>query len=238
MTEYVLGDEVPRGGDAVIDFTIKVNGVPTEPSVVTVKWKDSSGATIETDTLAGGTVYRPTGSTAQNDPGHFRAKWTVPGAQALGSGYTVTVEGTVSGEAFGPNTLKSFEVVLSAVTTTVGGPYFCTNQDVKDYLTLNGQSLPSQMTDAKIDDKISLIHHELLARFRKPSLAELSDLQVQVGKLACAMLTAADLLLAVNKSEDATRVVDFWRKRANEAVDRSRGIPTEGNTRRLRSWVT
>lgn len=235
MTEYLLGDKVPRSNDAVIDFTVKQNGVPTEPTTCTVKWKNPDGSTVETDTLAAGTVFHVSGETASTNPGHLRAKRTVPADAVLQTGYTVTVEGTIGTDPFGPTTLASYEVVVSSASVVQGGATLASVADVKTRLTdISGITLPAGATDQRIQDVLTLLDSVVLTRYQVKTQAELSDHQQIVGKQAEILLAVGDLMVAFRPGDDAAaKIASEYRKRAYEDLDRSRGLPPEGNRRRV-----
>lgn len=229
MTEYA-GSQVPVGGEKVIEFFTKKNGQAIEPNALEVEWRKDA-AVQETDTLAGGGVYRPTGSTSSNDPGHFKAKRLIPTDAALGTGYAAYGRWKENaGDAFtGWVLIETFEVVASALSLSLGQPLLCTVTDVRDRaVTIKGAgALPVGATDTRILGIVTIAHNSVVARFGKAAMTELTEQQKVVGKGACILLSVADLLVSLYPaSESVARIASEYRKRAWEDVDRTSNPPT------------
>lgn len=233
MAEYT-GSTVPRGDDKVTEFFTEDNEVPTEPYAVEIEWRDPSGVVLETDTLANGGVYRPTGSTSGNDPGHFKAKRTVGVAEALSAAYTAYGRWKKnSGDAFTSWALiETYEVVASLLTMTSGSPYLCDETDVKDHLVnVNGLTLNDGATSALITRFISTANAECLLEARVATISEFDDRVQLVARRSCALIAAAEVLRATfPQNEEINETADKWRERA---LERLRAAAMAGNNDEL-----
>lgn len=228
MTVYT-GPKVPRGEEKEVDFTLKLAEVPTEPDTVTVTWKAPDGSTIETDTLAGGGVYRPPGSSASSDPGHFRAKRTVGTSEALSAAYTVYVAWTKGSASSGSLYLASYEVVASSQSVVQGGPTLASPQDVKDALfKAGGFNETDAPSDPIIQDRLTRKQEVVLAHAGADDLTQLTPQQQVVAKDVLIALVVGDLLASYYpNSADAAKVVKEWRARALEDLEAARARTTK-----------
>lgn len=242
MADYILGTQVPLGGDAVYDFTVKKNGVPIDATALTIVWKKPDGVVVETDSIANGGIIRPPGWVT-GEKGRYRVKFLIPTGYITGLGYTIeTTGGTLDDGTSAPaSVLKSYEVVASSVSFQSGGPTLASVGDVKDRLAnISGITLPAGATDQRIQDILNLVEPVVLTRFGVARSGDLSANQQWVGKNAELLLAVGDLLVAFRPGEDASaKIATEYRKRAYDDLDQSRGAvdPTKQN-RRLTSGLS
>lgn len=229
MTEYP-GVEVPRGGTKVVEFFTEKSGVPSEPYEVEVEWRDPAGVARETDKLSLGTVYRPTGSTADSDPGHFKAAYPVASDAELSSAWAAYGRWkSQAADAFsGWALIESFTVVESELTITTGAPYLCTTTDVTDLVNgVNQLALPAGANATRILKFVEWNHGLVLNELEVATAGELSPNQQVAARGACAFLAAADLLFSIDPtSKDLAKVCESYRERAWRNIARIKAAST------------
>lgn len=222
MTDY-YGSEVPRGDTKASSFFIENGaGQPVEPYDAEFQWRAPDGSVLETDTLAAG-ITRPTGSTAENDPGHFVAKYDVPAGGTIAVGYTgyLRVKPTSTSAWTAWMLVETWQVIAAPISVQPAGPHLATEQDVRDALyEIVGQSAPAGLTAGRIEESLDMNEAIILKAFGEDEISDLTDQAAQIGRRSLIDFVVADILLALFPSSlDMTTIADRRRKMALQNIE-------------------